>query len=304
MRPMRGREEIEQFCRLPYVLNEEFPRDIDEGRRRPEWMWMALRGDRLVSRVTWWARDREAAQPMLMDVFDVAEGEPLETGVELFRRAMKHVLPGAAKPLDYLTFVPADWRDDEQARRIVETRMAGLERTGAKLFVERLRLEWTAGTEIAPPSQRLVFRPVQGRDELIGLMTKVLTGTLDAHSLRDLQDKPVSQVAAEQYDGDFLGDPKPREWWRVATLPGGEPVGFVIPARNAYNAIIAYIGVLPAHRGNGYVDDILAEGTRIAASEGAPRIRAATDVGNVPMAKAFARNGYRIQGGQINMTWS
>jgi RimJ/RimL family protein N-acetyltransferase len=185
--------------------------------------------------------------------------------------------------------------------------MAGLERTGAKLFVERLRLEWTAGTEIKPPSERLVFRPVkdgvEGRDELIGLMTEVLTGTLDAHSLRDLKDKPPAQVAAEQYDGDFLGDPKPREWWRVATLPGGEPVGFVIPARNAYNAIINYIGVLPAHRGNGYIDDILAEGTRIAVSDGAPRVRAATDVGNVPMAKAFARNGYRTMGNQINMTW-
>jgi hypothetical protein len=35
-------------------------------------------------------------------------------------------------------------------------------------------------------------------------------------------------------------------------------VGLVIPARNDCNAIIAYLAVLPGHRGNGYIDDILA----------------------------------------------
>jgi hypothetical protein len=29
----------------------------------------------------------------------------------------------------------------------------------------------------------------------------------------------------------------PREWWRIATLVDGEPVGFVTPARNAYNPV-------------------------------------------------------------------
>ena len=90
----------------------------------------------------------------------------------------------------------------------------------------------------------------------------------------------------------------------VATLRGGEPVGFVIPARNPYNAILAYIGVLPAHRGNGYVDDILAEGTRILAAQDPPRIRASTDVGNLPMAAAFRRAGYVDYEREINMIWN
>ncbi len=47
--------------------------------------------------------------------------------------------------------------------------------------------------------------------------------------------------------------------------------------------------MLPAHRGNGYADDLLAEGTRILAEQDVPRIRAATDLGNVPMANAFQR---------------
>ena len=95
----------------------------------------------------------------------------------------------------------------------------------------------------------------------------------------------------------------PQEWWRVATLPDGEPVGFVTPARNAYNPIIGYIAVLPEHRGNGYIDELLAEGTRILAAEDVPRIRASTDVGNVPMAAAFARAGYVTFERSVNWTW-
>ena len=95
----------------------------------------------------------------------------------------------------------------------------------------------------------------------------------------------------------------PRDWWRVAMLPDSEPVGFVIPARNDYNPIIAYLGVLPQHRGRGYVDDILAEGTRTLAANDAPRIRASTDLANVPMANAFQRAGYAVYQRQIDMTW-
>jgi len=68
--------------------------------------------------------------------------------------------------------------------------------------------------------------------------------------------------------------------------------------------VIAYLGVLPEHRGRGRVDAILAEGTRVlSAQPDVPRIRAATDVANVPMAKAFARLGYVNFERAINMAW-
>jgi RimJ/RimL family protein N-acetyltransferase len=111
------------------------------------------------------------------------------------------------------------------------------------------------------------------------------------------------EQAAEQYRDELAKYPSPPEWWRVATLPGGEPVGFVIPAHNGYNPIIAYIGVVPAHRGHGYIDDLLAEGSRVLVAQDVPRIRAATDVGNVPMAAAFARAGFRVFERQFDMTW-
>ena len=83
----------------------------------------------------------------------------------------------------------------------------------------------------------------------------------------------------------------------------GEPVGFIVPARNAYHPVIAYLGVVPEHRGHGYVDGLLAEGTRVLADEHVPRIRAATDLGNAPMANAFARAGYVNFERAVNMAW-
>ncbi len=61
--------------------------------------------------------------------------------------------------------------------------------------------------------------------------------------------------------------------------------------------------MVPAHRGHGYIADILAEGTRVLAAQDMPLIRASTDMGNVPMAAAFHRAGWVTTGHQIDMTW-
>ncbi|MEU6015639.1 GNAT family N-acetyltransferase [Streptomyces sp. NPDC047515] len=307
VRPLRGPQELGLFRRLSYVLDDELAEDLESGRRRPEWMWVALRGERLVARIAWWSRD--GAVPLLLDFFDLddtlSEPERGEAGLRLLEEATAAVVPvGAARP-EYGRFVPPDWREDPAARDVVEARIRVMERSGARMLVERLRLEWRAGTPVPADSGRLRFRPVEGRDDLLALMTPVMEGTLDAHGRADLACGLSAREAAEKhYDEELAGYTTPREWWRVGELPGGEPVGFVIPARNSYNPVIAYIGVLPDRRGRGYIDDLLAEGTRVlAAQEGVERIRAATDLGNVPMAKSFERLGYVNFERAFDMVW-
>jgi RimJ/RimL family protein N-acetyltransferase len=309
IRPITGPEELDLFCQFPYVLNEELAEDLEARRRRPEWMWVALRGERLVARVAWWGR-RSDAPPQSMDVFDIddtcspdEQDGPDEIAVQLLRTATNQVVAAGASQPDYMRFISADWHDDATEHRAVKRRMTALQRTGAELFVERLRLEWRPTTAVQSPGPRLGFQPVRDRDELVGLMTQVLDDTLDAHSRDDLTRMTARQVAEQQYDDEFASYKSPQHWWRIARLPTGAPVGFVIPARNDYNAIIAYIGVLPEHRGHGYIDDILAEGTRLLAEQDVPRIRAATDLANVPMARAFARAGYVTFQRQIDMRW-
>ena len=68
MRPIAGREELDLFSRLPYVLNEELEDDLAASRRRPEWMWVALRGDHLLARVAWWGRWDEEYFPTVLFV--------------------------------------------------------------------------------------------------------------------------------------------------------------------------------------------------------------------------------------------
>jgi RimJ/RimL family protein N-acetyltransferase len=298
IRAISGRDELDLFCRLTYTLDDELADDLDAGRRRPEWMWVALRGDRLVARVAWWGE----AEPELLDVFDVEDGA-VDDGIALLETALGAVVPAGGTPPEYIRFVPPDWRERPESRRVVEERLAAISRMGARPMVERLRLEWRPGTPIAAPTGRLHFRQTHGRDEMVALMTRVLHGTLDAHSRDDLTHMAPAEAASAHYDRELAEYRSPKAWWRVATLADGEPVGFVTPARNDYNPIIGYIAVVPEHRGNGYVDELLAEGTRILAADDVPRIRASTDEGNAPMAAAFARAGYVTFERSINWTW-
>ena len=303
MRPISGPDELDLFNTLPYLLNQEVAGDLASGRRRPEWLWLALRGDRVVARAGWWSPPGDQ-HPLLMDIFDFnSDGDADDIGVQLLNTALAAVVPAGATPPEYGRFLPPDWRDRQDTRQAVEDRMGALGRVGAKLFVERLRLEWRRGTPVAELSGRLAFRPVRDPGELIELMTLELDGTLDAHGRDDLTRVTPSQAAQEQYHNELERYASPHEWWRIATLPDGDPVGFVIPAHNGYNPIIAYLGVVPAHRGHGYIHDVLAAGTSLLAAQNVPRIRAATDVGNAPMAAAFALAGYVTFERQIDMTW-
>ncbi len=306
MRPISGRVELEMFCQLPYVLNEELSDDLATGRRRPEWMWVALRGERVAARVAWWGN----AEKDILQVLDVLDVDDASTGVdrvdlmtELLSAAMAQVVPAGSRPPEYSRFVSPDWRNHPTTASDMADRMAALERTGARPLVERLRFQWNPGTPIPGPTKGVKFRQPLDDGEILELMTLAMDGTLDAHSQDDLAHMPPREAAARHFYDELASYKSPRTWWQVAVRGDGEPVGFVMPARNHYNAIIAYLAVLPRHRGNGYVNDILAKGTDILARENVPRIRASTDLANVPMSAAFERAGWNNFERTINMTW-
>ncbi|GAA2689541.1 GNAT family N-acetyltransferase [Actinoplanes palleronii] len=303
VRPITGPDEVDLFNTLPYLLNDEVADDLTAQRRKPAWLWVALRGDRVVARAGWWSRPGDA-QPAIMDIFDLAPGTGAQDGLQLLETALAAVVPEGTPRPEYSRFLAPDWRDHEDTRHDFESRFALLEQTGAKIFVERLRLEWLPGTPIREPDGRLEFRAPHDAAEVIGLMTRVLDGTLDAYSRDDLTRMTPGEAAEQQFREELARYTTPRDWWRIAVRAGdGDPVGFVIPAHNGYNPIIAYIGVVPEHRGHGHIDAILAAGTTVLAEQDMPRARASTDVGNTPMAAAFDRAGYRVFEREINLTW-
>ena len=306
IRPITGTEELDLFGRLSYVLDHEVADDFAQGRRRPDWTWIALAGDRLAARIAFWGRP-DSQVPALLDFLDVdpalTRDDRLAIGGRLLDAALAAVVPSGTRPPEYSRFVPPDWREDAAARSVVADRMAIVEKTGARLLTERLRLEWRPGVAMPDAGARLTFRPFADTEELLTLTSSALSGTLDVHSREDLTRMSAREAAIRHYESEFALFSSPRDWWQVAVRDDGEPVGFVIPARNAYNAIIAYLAVLPEHRGHGYIDDILAEGTRILAEQDVPRIRASTDLDNVPMANAFRRAGYVNFEREIKMGW-
>jgi hypothetical protein len=304
-RPITGPGELGLFNQFPYELNHELDGDLRDGHRQPGWLWVALRDGRLAARAGWWARPGSAVPHALdiLDLDDSAGPAAVDAAAALLTTAMAALFLAGEHHPDYIRFLAPDWREEAASRQAVENRMTAAERTGARFFVERLRLEWRAGTRIPAPTGRLEFRPVSDPAELLALMTQVLDGTLDAHSRDDLRRMSPEDAAARHYKGELARYTSPNGWWQIAELPGSDPVGFVIPAHNGYNAIIAYLGVVPKHRGNGYIDEILAEGTRILAAQDVPLIRASTDLGNVPMARSFHRSGWVTTGHQIDMIW-
>lgn len=101
MRPITGHDELDLFRQLPYALNEELADDLAAGRRRPEWMWVALRGDRLLARAAWWGRPTGDA-PLILDILDIEDSasgsDHVDIGVRLLHAAMAATLPNGSRP--------------------------------------------------------------------------------------------------------------------------------------------------------------------------------------------------------------
>jgi len=306
IRAITGEIELDRFNSLPYSLNGELLDDLRAGRRRPSWMWIARRGDEVVARVAWWGNPG-STQPSLLDIFDLADpgrSSDLEVARNLLEAALEHVIGGRTPPPQYLRYVQPAWRERDRGRVETEARVAIARDLGARVFAERLRLEWRPDAGAPCMSTRLTFRQPRDDHEVLDLMTAVVAGTLDAHTRLDLQTMTAAEAAREHFFGELDQQVSPRTNWQIALNLDGDVVGFVTPGHNHYHPVIGYLAVLPEHRGRGYIRDILAEGTAILANQGVDHIRAATDLDNTPMAMAFRRNGWHEFERSINMTWS
>ena len=219
-------------------------------------MWIALHGDRLVARAAWWSRAERArparARRLRHRRRRRRPAVASRSELRLLETALADVISRRRPPTGLHPFRPTGL-----ARR----RNGSAGRQGSH---RGARAGWcaTAGRTPAPrmatrnaaarPERRLAFRPVGDRAELVALMTLVLDGHTRRPQPRSAQPKPArAKSPPNSTTTNSLAYSSPHDWWRIATLSNGEPVGFVIPAHNGYNPIIAYIGVLPRHRGRG-----------------------------------------------------
>jgi GNAT superfamily N-acetyltransferase len=254
-------------------------------RHRPDWKRVALRDGTVVARAAWWGGPDDS-EPLMLDWFDVAEGEEA-AGAELLRSAPWQVD-------DLMFMMPAGWRDVPEMKAAATTRFAAARTAGYRHLVDRFAYLWTPRCGLPERPGRLVFAPEPDDAVFFDALRRIHSVTLDAHARRAVDKGGVDLAVQEEMDF-FRWCPSPREWWQVARTRQGEPVGIHIPAHNPERPCIGFVGVLPQQRGHGYGYDLLAECTHFLVEQGAESIAAATDQGNSPMAAHFSRAGYPIQ---------
>jgi GNAT superfamily N-acetyltransferase len=253
---------------------------------RPDWSWVALRDGAVVARVAF-SGPLDQPRPFAMGSLEIGTGpDRVGTGLGLVRAAF-----AAYGPVSWRQFVPVGWSGDPVLAAAVADRVAVATGVGLEFLVERLDLRWPGGP-VPARRGRLSFRPVPDRDALLPVVAGTVTGTLDATMRADVAARGLD--AAVRSFVDQLAEPV--SLWRLGYLDD-ECVGVVAPGNGPFGPDIGYVGVLPAHRGHGYADELLTEGTRllVEAEVDVDDIAAMTDIGNGPMAAAFARCGWVVR---------
>ncbi len=280
-----------------WIPADRYLAELAEDMYRPEWTWIAEHDGQVVGRALWWG-PKGNPHPVALDCLDVdpAVGDRVAVAAELIRAALARF----PEPVQYTIEVTGGWRDDPATSAAVEWRRAAAHAAGLTREVERLQFEWAPADGVPPAAGRLRFTEASDA-EFLAVFRRIAEGSLDAQTRANLAAKGVDATAREDMDF-YLRAPGKREWWRMAYTREGEVAGMAIPSATAYNVNVGYLGVVPEFRGRGYVDEVLAEITRLHATNGESRITATTDMGNAPMAAAFGRAGYRNTGIRINLS--
>lgn len=269
------------------------------GEYRADWTWIAENSDAgpVLAAGIWWGLPDGPGPDALDGLFAheslSPDARPVVAGALIGAAHESFAMAGGRVPAFHL-MLPGDWRERHDVLAALQWRWEAALIAGLTDELERLRFEWTLAAGVPQGSGRLTFRAEPDDEVFVGLFRRVLDATLDATS-RKLADA-IGAAAQARLDVAFYRDKMAgdRTWWRVAETAIGEVVGFGVPSANSDFPVVGYLGVLPEHRGHGYVDDIVAEITRVLVAEaGAETIHADTDLANRPMAAAFERAGYR-----------
>ena len=263
----------------------------EDGDGRREWSFVASVAGEPVARVGYLVTDSVTdpawlgtLPPKELGVFGLAAwgDDPAGTLEDLMRRTIAST--GAGLTLE-LRANPA-LHGDVELRRVMADRL------GLALFQEKEGMLWVDdGSPIEVPD-RLTFRTIAdvGHDRYREVMGGPGNGTLDRNDAWYHGHVGPSNWGAQMMVYFEEGD---EDSWLIAEIDG-DAVGYVAVSSfdDEGTATIAHIGVMPRHRGNGYVNDLLAAGTAAARTAGFTRILSDVDVLNAPMLAAMERAGH------------
>jgi RimJ/RimL family protein N-acetyltransferase len=182
---------------------------------------------------------------------------------------------------------PPQYQEDEDARiRLLEVSAYELLRDG-------LRWTYSGTAPFAPGEPSLVFRPLPdvGEDAFVEAIASTYHETRDSWINRLIEERGMLGAARADFL-DYQDMEHLPEWWELGFAEDGSLAGVIMAARNPSSAVIAYVGVVPSHRGRGLARHLVHRGTQRLLESGATEIRGDCDRDNVAMVKAFERAGY------------
>jgi GNAT superfamily N-acetyltransferase len=168
------------------------------------------------------------------------------------------------------------------------------EACGLVLFQEKEGFWWADTGQVLPEPAglRLESMPRIGRAAFVTVIGRCLAQTLDRTDAVVFGRQGPEGWAGAFLDHRAAGDDAGS--WLFAQTAGGDPVGFVGLAQRVGEpgvGTIVLVGVVPEHRGNGHVDQLLAAAYRAARARGFAAVLAHVDVDNHPMMAAMRRSG-------------
>jgi ribosomal protein S18 acetylase RimI-like enzyme len=160
-------------------------------------------------------------------------------------------------------------------------------RNATSLWYLRHDLEFPARLIGGPERLSYTTFAVAGPEPFAAVLARTYEATQDCPEISD------ARTAAEALSGHMAGGFDPERWW-LAPAKGLDPIGLLLvnPAVDGDGWEIAYVGVVPEWRRNGFGRELVLKALLEAKADGQPAVTLAVDARNRPARELYRRLGF------------
>lgn len=264
-----------------------------EGRNKPEWCFIAEEDGKFIARVFYAVFPDNPQDLMAFGLYVDNVEAAKETGVRLITESLDKMQNYKFNIAEYHIYFNPDKHFNEYRNIMLSS--------GFKITQEKKSFYWT-GEPLPKESGRLEYRSLNdvGKDAFIEAIKIVTRQTLDGDDTL-IVEEIGEELAAEKEFNLLKGIDYNEEWWKLAYV-NGELAGLIIPQKfSDKDGAINYIGVVPQKRGQGFVEDLLINGTATLKEYGIEEVMGDIDKNNFPMEQALIRTGYKFRKPELVM---
>lgn len=293
---VRSVNDVDEFVGVPGDP-EDYTDTVEglwaSGESRPDWCFLIEDGHTTVGRIGFlvsptvsdpsWLGSLPAEELFIYGLRLPWEGDYLTPGRQLIAEATRAVAAELPEVMEV--------RINNSIHDFAPERAHLMTDIGMELFQEKDGFFWADDGHLAEPGDRLAFRSIAdiGVDAYRAVMAPCGEGTLDRNDRYYWTGCGPDNWAAQMTE--YLAGEDTHMW--LVGYRNDEPVGYVaVVGVEDWGSTIAHVGVVPRHRGHGYIHDLLATGTAAAQRSGITTMLSDVDILNQPMLTAMQHAGH------------